>query len=157
MALQEKDLRLLAKFFYKHRNDEAYWTSPLLLQHPETQSFGLSIGVAESVFEAFEKKGFLRKDGTNKLRIGEVDFQMYRFDLAGLKDFREYADIPFYHKWFSERILDRIGKFGTLLLICFVLIATSFLQSFVGKWGEWFYDKINPKIEEANKAVDIND
>jgi len=94
------------------------------------------------VFQAFEKKGFLKKDGENKLRIGEVDFQKYLFDLAGIKEFREYADIPFWYRWFSERILDRIEKFGTLILICFVLIVTSFLQSFVGKCGEWFYELV---------------
>ena len=157
MAIQEKDLRLIAKFFYKHRNYGAYWTSPILLSHPEAQSFGLSISEAESVFQAFEKKGFLKKDGTNTLQVGGVAFQKYLFDLAGIKEFREYADIPFWYKWFSESILDRIEKFGTLLLVCFVLIATSFLQSFVGKWGEWFYDLTNPKIERANKAVEINE
>jgi hypothetical protein len=142
MALQEKDLRLLAKFFYKHRNDEAYWTSPLLLQHPETQSFGLSIVSAESVFEAFEKKGFLRKDGSSKLRVGEVDFQMYLFDLSGVKELREYSDTPFYYKWFSEDWLSRIDKLKTFLIVCFVLIATAFLQEFVKKWGELLFNVI---------------
>jgi len=125
MAIQEKDLRLIAKFFYKHRNYVVYWTSPILLSHPEAQSFGLSIGEAESVFRAFEKKGFLKKDGTNSIQVGGTSFQKYLFDLAGIKEFREFADIPFWYRWFSERILDRIEKFGTLLLVCFVLIVTT--------------------------------
>jgi len=118
MALQEKDLRLLAKVFYKHRNYGAYWTSPLLLQHPEFQSFGLSIPEAEQVFQAFVKKGFLKRDGENKLQIGEVYFQKYLFDLSGIKEFREFADIPFYYRWFSDKSLDRIDKIKTLLIVC---------------------------------------
>ena len=140
MAIQEKDLRLIAKFFYKHRNYGAYWTSPLLLQHPEAQSFGLSIGEAESVFQAFEKKGFLRQDGNNKIRIGEVDFQKYLFDLAGIKELREFADIPFYYRFLSECWIDRIDRLKTLFIVCFVLITTAFFESFMSKWGEWLYD-----------------
>lgn len=143
MALEEKDLRILAKFFYKHRNDEAYWTSPLLLQHPEVQSFQLSIGAAESIFEAFEKKGFLKKDGENTVQIGGHDFQKYRFDLAGVGNLREYADIPFYYTWFSERILDRIDKLKTLLTVCVVLVFTSFFEAIFGKLGDDAYLKLS--------------
>lgn len=130
MALEEKDLRRLAKLFYKHRNYGAYWTSPLLLQHPEFQPFGLSIGEAESVFQAFETKGFLKKDEEKKLRIGEVDFQKYLFDLAGIKEFRDYANIPFYYSWFSEAWLDRIEKLKTFLIVCLVFpVAFDFVLS----------------------------
>lgn len=108
------------------------------------------------MFQAFEKKGFLKKDEGMTVRIGEVDFQRYLFDLAGIKEFREYADIPFWYKWFSERILDRIDKLKTLLIVCVVLIATAFLQAFVSKWGEWLYDLLAPKIEEANKTEQDN-
>ena len=139
MAIQEKQLRLLARFFYKHRKYEAYWTSPLLLQHPEAQKFGLSIGEAESVFQAFEKKGFLKKDGSNTVVIGGTNFQKYLFDLAGIKELREYANVPFYYSWFPEAWLHRIDKLKTLLLVCFILITTAFLQGFFGKWGEWLY------------------
>lgn len=64
------------------------------------------------MFQAFEKKGFLKKDEGMTVRIGEVDFQR--------------------------------------------LIATAFLQSFVGKWGAWLYDLLAPKIEEANKTEQDN-
>jgi len=139
MALQEKDLRLFAKFFYKHRNYEAWWAAPILLQHPEAQSFGLSIVEAEEIFQTFEKKGFLKKDGTNKLQIGKLYFQKYLFDLAGIKELREYASIPFYYKSLSEDWIDRIERYKTFFLVCFVLIATSFIQVFVKKFGEDLY------------------
>jgi hypothetical protein len=28
----------------------------------------------------------------------------------------------------------------TLLIVCFILIATAFFESFVGKWGELLYE-----------------
>ncbi len=152
MSLEEKDLRRIAKFFYKHRNYSAYWTSPILLSHPEAQAFGLGIAEAESVFQAFEKKGFLKKDGSNTLKVGNASFQKYLFDLAGIKEFREFADFPFWYSWFPETVLYRIEKLGTFFLVCFVLIATSFLQSFVGKWGEWLYDVISPEVEETKTS-----
>ena len=139
MALQEKDLRLIAKFFYRHRNYEAWWISPLLLSRSELESFRLSISEAEQVFQAFEQKGFLKKDGQNKQRIGEVDFQKYQFDLAHIKELREYANIPFWYKFLSEGWIDRIERLKTFFLVCFVLIATSFVQVFVTKFGEDIY------------------
>jgi hypothetical protein len=150
MALTEIDLRLLARFFYKHRTQDAWWTSLLLVQHPEVQSFQLTIAQVEEVFETFAKKGFLKKAGEKKIQIHGFDFQKYLFDLSGVKELREYAKVPLWYKWLSEAWIDRIEKLKTFFIVCGVLIATAFLQAFFKKWGESSFDALKkPKVEQG--------
>lgn len=128
MAFQEKDLRLIAKFFYKHRNYGAWWTPQLLVQQKEAQSFGLSIHEAELVFQVFEQKGFVKKYEKNKQPTAEDDYQKYQFDLVHIRELREYGDIPFWYKYISEDTIHRIEKLKTWFIVSFALIITSFLQ-----------------------------
>lgn len=137
MALSNNDLRRIAKFFYTHRSQTTWWSAPLLLVHSEIKSFGLSISEAEQVFLTFEKKSFLKKFEENKSTVDGISYQMYQFDLSGVKELQEYSNIPFYYNWFSEQVSDRIQSLHTLFIVSFVLIATSFLQLFVVDIYNW--------------------
>jgi len=137
MALSDNDLRLLAKFFYKHRNQKTWWSAPLLLVHEEVKSFGLSNDEAVQVFETFEKKGFLKKFAENKTIVDGISYQTYLFDLSGVKELQEYSNIPFYYKFFSEQVSDRIHSLHTFLIVSFVLITTSFLQLLITDIYNW--------------------
>ena len=139
MEMTEKNLRLLAKFFYKSRNYTAWWASPLLLGIEELKSFDISIAEAEVIFQAFVQKGFLKKHEGGPTQVDGVLYSRYLFDLAHIKELREYANTPFWYSWFSESWLDRIEKLKTFFIVSFVLIVTAFLQGFLGKFGEAVY------------------
>ena len=142
--IDDKTLKRAAGWIYQNRHT-GYWTSPILVAvshlDPRAGISHLSYAAAEAVFGALEEKGYLKKIDGDKTDVRGVLFQKYRIQIASLKDFRRFSEVPFYY-FPPDSWIYYLEKYWAWFVVCITLVVTSFLNGFVGKLGERIGDKL---------------
>lgn len=152
--MKDHQLQIVARFVYKHRKNVLYWTSPILLEHPEVSSLKLTVVEAGDLFRALYEKDFLRIDGLGNASIEDREHQIYQVDRANLSTFREFASFPCYYRFLPDSFIYLLDRLRNTTFVCVLLIVTSFFQGFTkdisGRFSDWVW---SPKVitEETEK------
>jgi hypothetical protein len=86
-----------------------------------------------------EDKLLLKNIGTIELPGGH-SIPKYEFNFGKLTEWKEYTQLNWFQKTLPEWLLQFISFWRVLLVASAILIVTSFLQAFVGKFGEALFD-----------------
>ena len=139
---EEKQARLSSSWIYRNRDKPDWWTHLSLTQvNPDPTAPKLDDGLADRVFSFLYSKDYLTRIG--KFDVSKTEsIPVYSINPLKIREFRRYADLPRWYRWTPGWILSIWPKFRLLFITSGVLIATSFFESFFGKWGDSLYNWI---------------
>jgi hypothetical protein len=144
--MEERQIRIAAQWIYQNRKGPDWWSCLVLTEHnPNGPTPHLSYQDASRVFQALEDKLLLKTIETIELPGGH-SIPKYEFNFGKLSEWKEYTQLNWFQKTLPGWVLQFISFWRILLVASAILIVTSFLQSFVGKFGEALFEWLKKKI-----------
>ena len=134
-----KTHKIAAGWMYRRRAGVGWWTPDVLtLNNPSVETLCIEKDKAKEIFAMFETKGFIRNIGL-LISNGEPAYAIVESKIEG---FKQFSDLPWYIKRIPEWVFRWVHRFRGWLSIAFILIVTSFFQSFFGKLGEKLFERL---------------